>query len=159
MTTRELREHIAEGCLQFPLRVSPNGERFADRRAKPLNGIGRARAEQPCVGPKHQKLREGEILFLKTQPPRSMPEVGVLDFVFGVAGQFDGRRPPVLNAELNQNGAAARFEDSPQLRQKANGAQVSDMCWASTDMNTRSGNRKEPPCNGSFFFPLILVKS
>src|SRR5439155_24847467 len=126
VASQQLWQHLSEGLPKFPLRVGPDGERLADGCTKPLNGIGRPGTEQPRVGPQPEKPGQGDVVFLKSQPASCMPEVGVLDLVLGMPGQLDGRGPLILNAELDQHGAAARLQDSPQLRQKANGTEVED---------------------------------
>ena len=54
----EFREHVAQGLLQFLLRVDSYNERFVHGLAELLNGRGRAGAEHVGVGFDPEELRQ-----------------------------------------------------------------------------------------------------
>ena len=104
------------GPLQFFLGVGAHDKRLVHGLAEPLDGVGGAGAEDFRVRLQGQELGKRKIPLLKSQPADRLAQVAILHFVFGVARQFDRRRPAFFDAEFRQKGMSAWLQNPPQLR-------------------------------------------
>src|SRR5687767_3773001 len=120
------RKQIAQRMLQFLFRIGANDERLVHRLAKPLDRIRGPGAQDFRVRFHSQELWERYILFLKPEPTDSLPQMAVLDFIFGMSGEFDRRRPASFDAKLGQESPSARFQHAPQLTDESKRTQVED---------------------------------
>src|SRR5262245_39137512 len=122
----ELGQEIAKRLFEFILCIGSNHERFIHGLAEPLDRIGGSGAEHLCVGFHCEKLRQREILFLKTQPADRLPQMAILDFIFSVAGQFDRCRPALFDPKFREEYLPSRLEHPPQLCDESKWSEIED---------------------------------